>query len=269
MPIPVKVQYVGQHIKIRESNKSRLPFLALAHLDLGLFPRPWPTYLRVYSNTALPCGTWRGSSAVLAGTGLAGIRGQLPGVEPAPYILRFTEDRPNPLYRKICYTFAWSDVVTFATLNLAGLAVAAVTGSWYLKQIYQVRILPALRPDPPAGRIRHPAARAPLNKRRRHRAALLLRVGLGRHAGSDSSARSVEDPAPQSHGGRRRTGGLHRSACSRGLLRYPGIVATHPSHRPRRTDGWRLNAHWRLSRETQPVPFLPVQPILPGGFQSD
>jgi hypothetical protein len=80
--------------------------------------------------------------AVLAGTGLAGIRGQLPGVEPAPYILRFTEDRPNPLYRKICYTFAWSDVVTFATLNLAGLAVAAVTGSWYLKQIYQYGYFP-------------------------------------------------------------------------------------------------------------------------------
>ena len=33
---------------------------------------------------------------VLAGTGIAGLRGRLPGVEPAPYILRFTEDRPNP-----------------------------------------------------------------------------------------------------------------------------------------------------------------------------
>jgi hypothetical protein len=31
-----------------------------------------------------------------------------------PYIIRFTEDRPNPLYRRVCYTFAWSEVITFA-----------------------------------------------------------------------------------------------------------------------------------------------------------
>ena len=37
---------------------------------------------------------------VLIGTGIAGLRGRLPGVEPCPYILRFDEDRPNPLYRR-------------------------------------------------------------------------------------------------------------------------------------------------------------------------
>lgn len=79
---------------------------------------------------------------VLAGTGVAALRGKLPGVEPAPYILRFTEDRPNPLYRKICYTFAWADILSFASLNLAGLAVAAFTGHWYLKQIYWFAYFP-------------------------------------------------------------------------------------------------------------------------------
>jgi hypothetical protein len=79
---------------------------------------------------------------VMVCTGLAGLFGQLPGVEPRPYILRFTEDKPNPLYRKICYTFAWSDVITFASLNLAGLAIAAVTGVWYLKQIYTYAYFP-------------------------------------------------------------------------------------------------------------------------------
>jgi len=54
--------------------------------------------------------------AVLAGTGLAGWFGKLPGVEPRPYIIRFTEDRPNPLYRRICYTLAWSEAVTFLIL---------------------------------------------------------------------------------------------------------------------------------------------------------
>jgi hypothetical protein len=80
---------------------------------------------------------------VMAGTGIAGFFGQLPGVEPRPYILRFTEDKPNPLYRRICYTFAWSDVITFALLNLAGLVIAVVTGAWYLKQIYTYAYFPA------------------------------------------------------------------------------------------------------------------------------
>jgi hypothetical protein len=46
-------------------------------------------------------------SVVLLGTAIAGLRGRLPGCEPRPYIIRFTEDRPNPLYRRICYTTAW------------------------------------------------------------------------------------------------------------------------------------------------------------------
>src|SRR3712207_3739425 len=81
-------------------------------------------------------------SVVLVGTGLAGLRGRLPGVEPAPYIIRFTEDRPNPLYRRVCYTFAWSAVITYALLNIAGLVVAIATGKWYLKQIYEVAYFP-------------------------------------------------------------------------------------------------------------------------------
>jgi hypothetical protein len=73
---------------------------------------------------------------VIVATGIAGYFGQLPGVEPRPYILRFTEDKPNPLYRKICYTFAWNAVITFTLLNLAGLVIAAVNGNWVMKQIY-------------------------------------------------------------------------------------------------------------------------------------
>jgi hypothetical protein len=85
-------------------------------------------------------GLWLG--AVVIATGVAGLLGALPGVEPKPYIIRFTEDRPNPLYRRICYTFAWSEVITFAALNTTGLLVAIVTGHWYLKQIYHVAYFP-------------------------------------------------------------------------------------------------------------------------------
>ena len=55
---------------------------------------------------------WLG--AVILGTGIAGLFGKLPGVEPKPYIIRFTEDRPNPIYRRVCYTLAWSESITFA-----------------------------------------------------------------------------------------------------------------------------------------------------------
>jgi hypothetical protein len=81
-------------------------------------------------------------SIVLVGTGIAGILGKLPGCEPAPYIIRFTEDRPNPLYRRICYTTAWGEVVAFALLNIAGLAYAVATGEWRLKQMYQYAYFP-------------------------------------------------------------------------------------------------------------------------------
>jgi hypothetical protein len=83
---------------------------------------------------------WLG--AVVAATGVAGFFGKLPGVEPAPYIIRFTEDRPNPLYRRICYTFAWSAVVTFAVLNIVGLSWAIATGEWRLRQIYDASYFP-------------------------------------------------------------------------------------------------------------------------------
>ena len=84
--------------------------------------------------------TWL--SMVLVGTGIAGLRGRLPGCEPAPYIIRFTEDRPNPLYRRICYTTAWGEVVAFAVLNTAGLAWAVVTGEWRLRQMYNAAYFP-------------------------------------------------------------------------------------------------------------------------------
>jgi hypothetical protein len=83
---------------------------------------------------------WLG--AVMVGTAVAGLRGCLPGVEARPYIIRFTEDRPNPLYRRVCYTFAWSEVITFGVLNIAGLVVAIATGHWYLRQIYRYAYFP-------------------------------------------------------------------------------------------------------------------------------
>ncbi len=113
----------------------------------------WPIWIWVFflapgplTFTLFAHGFGRGNlawlAAVLVGTGTAGLRGRLPGVEPRPYILRFDEDKPNPLYRRVCYTFAWNAVLSFALLNLSGLLIAATTGSWHMKQIYDYAYLP-------------------------------------------------------------------------------------------------------------------------------
>ena len=102
---------------------------------------------------------------MLPGTGIAGLFGKLPGCEPAPYIIRFTEDRPNPLYRRICYTTAWGEVVAFAVLNAVGLLYAIVTGEWRLKQMYEMVLLPHRGHVLDPGRARQAAARQSVDGR--------------------------------------------------------------------------------------------------------
>ncbi len=129
-----KVEFAQQR-KIRERNTG---IYRLCHWPIWIwvfFLAPGPLTFSLFAHGfSLPNALWLG--AVLIGTGIAGLRGKLPGAELRPYILRFDEDRPNPLYRRVCYTFAWSAVLTFALLNLAGLVGSAVTGVWYMSQLY-------------------------------------------------------------------------------------------------------------------------------------
>lgn len=130
-----RVEYADAR-KMRMRNKTYYRF---AHWPIWIwvfFLAPGPLTFSLFAHGfSWANSIWLG--AVLAGTGIAGVRGQLPGVEPAPYILRFDEDKANPLYRKVCYTFAWNAVLNFALLNLTGLVVAVVTGVWTMKQLYQ------------------------------------------------------------------------------------------------------------------------------------
>jgi hypothetical protein len=135
-----KIEY-AQTRKMRERNT---PLYRLAHWPIWIwvfFLAPGPLTFTLFAH-----GFGRGNLAwlvtVMVGTGIAGLRGQLPGVEPRPYILRFDEDKPNPLYRRVCYTFAWNAVLSFALLNLGGLLIAVATGSWYMKQIYRYAYFP-------------------------------------------------------------------------------------------------------------------------------
>ena len=127
--------------QIRVRNK---PHYRLAHWPIWIwvffiFPGPLTADLFA-SGGNLRMAVWLG--VVVIGTGIAGLFGKLPGVEPAPYILRFSEDRPNPSYRRICYTFAWSDAVVFAVLNAGACLDAIFHGVWRTRHWYDLWYFP-------------------------------------------------------------------------------------------------------------------------------
>src|SRR6266480_2552410 len=129
LPTPVKIELATAR-KLRDRNKTTY---RLAHWPIRIWvfflaPGPLTFQLFAYGFSA-STAAWLG--AVVLATGIGGLYGRLPGVEPRPYIIRFTEDKPNPLYRRVCYTFAWSEVISFAVLNATGLGVAIVTGGWH------------------------------------------------------------------------------------------------------------------------------------------
>ena len=138
--VAVRFEYASQR-KIRERNKLHYRF---AHWPIWIavfYLAPGPFTFDLFAHGVHPyMAAWLG--IVIVGTGIAGFFGQLPGVEPRPYIIRFTEDRPNPLYRRICYTLAWSELITYAVLNIAGLLGAIVTGHWHLQEIYSRTYFP-------------------------------------------------------------------------------------------------------------------------------
>ena len=137
---PIQVEYDTQR-KLRVKNKLYYRFLHWPIWITVFFLIPGPLIFDLFERGFdVRMGAWLG--LVLLGTGIAGLKGRLPGVEAAPYILRFTEDRPNPVYRRICYTFAWSAVITYAIINITGLTIALATGTWYLKQIYEIAYFP-------------------------------------------------------------------------------------------------------------------------------
>jgi hypothetical protein len=136
----IPVEYASER-KIRERNKLYYRFNHWPIWIFVFFIAPGPLTFDLFEH-GLDSRLITWLAVVLVGTGIAGLRGRLPGVEPKPYIIRFTEDRPNPLYRRVCYTMAWSEAITFAVLNIAGLVFAIVTGHWRLKEMYRFGYFP-------------------------------------------------------------------------------------------------------------------------------
>ena len=222
----IPVEYASQR-KIRERNKLYYRFNHWPIWIFVFFIAPGPLTFDLFEHGFdVRMALWLG--LVLVGTGVAGLRGSLPGVEPRPYIIRFTEDRPNPLYRRVCYTFAWSEVITFALLNITGLVIAIVTGQWYLKQIYRVAYFPI------AGAIWLLGALGRLPR------VIFLRLGMGRVLGAARTLAHVEGHPTHARGRFRQAAGLSRHP---GVGREPGAArpsSPHKTDRPRRARGLRL-----------------------------
>ncbi|HEX7958958.1 MAG TPA: hypothetical protein VF493_03525, partial [Terriglobales bacterium] len=91
----VRIEYDSER-KLRERNKLHYRF---AHWPIWIavfYLAPGPMTFTLFAHGIdRRMGLWL--VVVLVGTGIAGLFGKLPGVEPRPYIIRFTEDRPNPL----------------------------------------------------------------------------------------------------------------------------------------------------------------------------
>jgi hypothetical protein len=80
---------------------------------------------------------WIWLGVVVAVCAWRGFAGRLPGVEPRPYITHYGLDEPNLPYRVVCYTAAWVDLLVPFALNLIGLIIAAATGSWLIRELYE------------------------------------------------------------------------------------------------------------------------------------
>jgi hypothetical protein len=140
--LSIPVEYASQR-KVRDRNKLHYRFNHWPIWIFVFFIAPGPLTFDLFERGFdARMATWL--AIVAAGTALAGFFGRLPGTEAKPLIVRFVEDCPNPIHRKICYTIAWSELVTFTVLNIVGLVVAVVTGEWYLKQIYRAAYFPLM-----------------------------------------------------------------------------------------------------------------------------
>lgn len=107
-------------------------FLLPGPLIAGLFHRGFDARI----------GAW--IACVLAGTGVAAYFGKLPGTETRPYVMFFTEDKPNPAYRRFCYTMAWGVIAGYPAVNITGLLVAILSGRWMMHQLYAALFVPVM-----------------------------------------------------------------------------------------------------------------------------
>ena len=232
--VPSHSRRIRHRTQDPHAQQALLPLAALADLDLRLLHRARPADVRPLRAGFRPADGL-GSAWSSSATGILFLRGRLPGCEPAPYIIRFTEDRPNPLYRRICYSIAWGEAITFAVLNIAGLVVAITTGTWMLKEIYRLRILPDGRTHLGDRSAPDTCRASSVDVGRGTRATLLLRHGVGSRRRAAGPLVPLPDDAEGAGAGHVQAARLLGRAGGDGLARLQGQAAAHASDRPRRT----------------------------------
>ena len=138
--LPIPVELASQR-KIRSRNKLYYRFNHWPVWIWVFFILPGPLTSDLFERGFDSRILWW-LAVVMVATGIAGLAERLPGTEARPLIVRFIEDCPNPIHRKICYTIAWGELFTFTAVKLLGLMIAVVTGEWHLKEIYRTAYFP-------------------------------------------------------------------------------------------------------------------------------
>ena len=138
--LPIPVELASQR-KIRSRNKLHYRFNHWPVWIWVFFILPGPLTSDLFERGFDSRILWW-LAVVMVATGIAGLAERLPGTEARPLIVRFIEDCPNPIHRRICYTIAWGELFTFTIVNLMGLVFAVVTGEWHLKEIYRTAYFP-------------------------------------------------------------------------------------------------------------------------------
>ena len=129
--------------KVRERNTIRYRVLHWPVWAWVYFLLPGPLIASLFHRGFdARLAAWIG--CVLAGTGVAAIFGKLPGTETRPYVMFFTEDKPNPVYRRFCYTMAWGVIAAYPAVNLTGFLVAILSGRWMMHQLYATLFAPVM-----------------------------------------------------------------------------------------------------------------------------
>jgi hypothetical protein len=123
----------------------RVGYWLLWTMVFSFAPGPKVFYRLKRNMTIRSAGDWPLLSwlAVVAGaTGIAGLRDRLPGVEAAPLIVNLAADKPNPFYRRFCYTFAWAAILHTTLFNLTELVVGALIGRSAGYEVYEYGYFP-------------------------------------------------------------------------------------------------------------------------------
>ncbi len=233
-----RVEYANQR-KIRARNKF---WYRVAHWPIWIwvfFVAPGPLTFDLFAKgPGVRNLLWL--VAVAVGTGTAGLLGQLPGVEARPYILRFCEDKPNPLYRTSLLYVCLECAIEFRASESRGSDGSGANGPLASATDLHLRLFSRLSDRNERRFVCGSAARSPVHFGGRRRAPLFLRRGVVHHSRADDPADPVEDNAAWA----RRRYSQARILCSGSLRGGRGCgtraAAADTADSSRRSHGCRL-----------------------------